>query len=170
MIVQLGQRSVDGDVDVLLSECHLRIRRFLALARRVAAESASEAQVQDAMAQVARYFSVAFPLHRTDEEELVMPRLLGRDPALDRALSTMHADHVHHEAGVARLVELCAQIEREPYRLDELREALATCSADLAAVLEPHLLLEEREIFPVLRELSRAVRDEIRTAMRARRD
>ncbi|MEP6861254.1 MAG: hemerythrin domain-containing protein [Deltaproteobacteria bacterium] len=169
MIVQLGKRSIDGDVDVLLSECHLRIRRFLALAVRITAQRTSALDVQEAGGQVRRYFAEAFPLHLADEDELLMPVLMGRESTLDRAIERMHRDHAEHEPHVAHLVELCAALERDPGGLAALVEDLAVTTKLLREVLEPHLLLEEREIFPAIRLLSDDERGQIRAAMRARR-
>lgn len=171
MIVQLGQRSRPGDVAALLSECHLRIRRFVALARKLALQPQARAEeVSEAAGQVQRYFTLAFPLHLADEEELVTPRLIGRDRDLDRALARMRADHGEHESHVARVVDLCSALEREPQELAMRSTDLAASAAALHEVMEPHLLLEEREIFPAVSLLSPEQRDEIRAAMKARRD
>ncbi len=170
MIVQLGQRSRHGDVDALLSECHLRIRRFVSLARRIPTQPQARAEeVKDVAAQIVRYFTLGFPLHLLDEDELVMPRLIGQDRELDLALARMHADHGEHAGHVARVVELCVALEREPHALATLSTELAGAAAALHAVIEPHLLLEERVIFPALRLLPPPVRDEIRAGMQARR-
>lgn len=170
MIVQLGKRTVDGDVDVLLSECHLRIRRFLALATRLTASDAHALDVREAAGQVRRYFAEAFPLHLADEDELLVPRLRGREEALDRAIERMHRDHEHHEAHVTHLVELCGALEHGADAVPALVQDLAATTQHLTAVLEAHLVLEEREIFPAIRQLSDDERAQIRAAMRARRE
>lgn len=169
MIVQLGQRSIEGDIDVLLSECHLRIRRFLSLAHRLATQKASYDELKAAAGQVRRYFVVAFPLHVADEDELILPRLIGRDRTADRALVRMHKEHLEHDDYVGHLIEICASIEREPHRLPKLAHALEASTVLLMRLLEPHMRMEERDIFPALKLLSRRQRDDIRDAMRARR-
>lgn len=169
MIVQLGQRSVDGDIDVLLSECHLRIRHFLSLAHRSATQRAGDDEVKAAAGQVQRYFAVGFPLHLADEDELIIPALTGRDCSVDLALSRMHRDHAEHDERVSHLIKLCASIERQPRCLPELSRGLAASAEQLSRLLEPHMQMEEHDIFPALRLLSSRQRTDIRDAIRARR-
>ncbi len=171
MLVQLGQRSNSGDVVDLLSECHGRIRHFLELASRLAATPEVEPVVVQATAgQVRRYFAEAFPLHLSDEDELIAPRLRGRSSRIDDALARLHADHVAHEPLVGAVIEVCTALRREPRRLDARAAELAAAAAALRSALEPHLLLEEREIFPALRTLPAQEREAIKRGMRDRRD
>lgn len=165
MLVQLGSRSTTTDVVDLLLECHARIRNFLAMAHRLAITDEAPADERRAVAsQVHRYFTSAFPMHLADEDELLATALAGRVP--DDALATMRADHVDHAPAIARLVEACASIMRDPQPCPELLAAVEHATTEL----EPHLDLEERALFPALRTLPRDVTDDIRAAMRARRD
>lgn len=171
MLVQIGPRNSTGDVVDLLRECHARIRRFLELATRLAATpSVAAGEVRTVTEQIRRYFVEAFPLHLADEDESILPTLSGRAPSVDAALATMHADHVDHAGLVERLIELCAQLHDEPEALPAQAAGLATATEALRAVLEPHLMLEEREIFPAIARLAAADRDAIKTAMRQRRE
>lgn len=119
--------------------------------------------------QIRRYFAVAFPMHRCDEEELIAPVLAEAEAELDAALARMVHDHADHAAAVARLIDLCTDLEREPEQLPQHAAELAAIVGGLEAELEPHLQLEEHLIFPALRELPRARREAILRAMRARR-
>jgi iron-sulfur cluster repair protein YtfE (RIC family) len=169
MLVQLGNRTVPQDAVELLSGCHDRIRRFLILARRLATTSSvAEAEIRVVASQIRRYFASAFPLHVADEEETIEPRLAGHH--VDNALDQMRADHVEHAQLVRPLVALCEKLERDPGQLPALATQLADVATRLALVLEAHLALEERIIFPALRRLSQGERDAIRDAMRARRE
>lgn len=170
MLVQLGQRRATGDLVDELVECHGRIRKFLGFGRALASTAGvPREEVHMVAGQIRRYFAVAFPMHRQDEEELIAPVLAEAEAELDAALAKMVHDHADHAAQVVRLVELCADLEREPELLPRHAAELAAIVGDLEAELEPHLQLEEHLIFPALRELPRARRDEILRAMRARR-
>jgi hypothetical protein len=171
-LFQLGPRASnpggDNDVVELFVGCHARIRRFLELARRLAAEAAvAAAEARDAAAAVHRYFTQAFPLHLADEDDLIA-HLRGQAVALDAALAQMHADHVDHADHVARLVAACEAVEREPTAV-AARGELGAAAAALAAALEPHLAAEEAAIFPALRALPRHALEELRAAMVRRR-
>jgi hemerythrin-like domain-containing protein len=168
-VVQLGPRSTtDDDVVELFVGCHARIRRFLDLARRLAADDAVDAaEARAAAAAVHRYFTLAFPLHLADEEDL-LAHLRGEAVALDAALAQMHADHADHAGRVTRLVAACEAIERDPAAA-AARGELGAAAEALAAALEPHLAAEEAAIFPAVRALPRAALDALRAAMIRRR-
>ncbi len=167
MLVRLGQRAEGEDVVDLLVACHGRIRWFSRLARELAQADAAGDDVRETARQIHRYFAIAFPLHVADEEELVAPRLRANER---EAIATMCSEHAAHERHVARLVELCAEIEREPGVLAGRRTELAGLADRLIGELEAHLVLEEQKIFPALRRLPIDERNAIRDAMRLRRE
>lgn len=172
-LFQVGARPAVGVVDVgdLLSACHARIRRFLDLSARLATTAnVSAPEVRETAGQIRRYFAEALPLHIADEDELIAPRLAGESAQLDEALVTMHADHDHHAELVARLRELAGQLARDPDRRAAVAPALADAAAALHAALEPHLVLEERVIFPALARLPAGERAAIKEGMRRRRE
>jgi len=143
-------RPAEGIADLLL-ECHARIRSFSDLAVRLGeAEAPAPAEVADAAARVRRYFEEALPLHARDEEESVLPRLAGRDPAVDAALVAMHRDHVGHAVVLDPVLALCAELVAAPERHAELAPALARAGHALRAHFEAHLASEEATIFPAL--------------------
>lgn len=171
MLLQIGQRGKSDELVDLLAECHTRIRRFLEMARNLAANpSAAAEEARTVGHQICRYFSSAFLHHVADEDDLIEPRLKGSSASLDACLARMHQDHVQHADSIALLVGLCAEIEREPARLAELAADLAGAEAVLTRVLSPHLELEERELFPAIRALPADVQAAIRGAMRQRRE
>ncbi|BDG09965.1 hemerythrin domain-containing protein [Anaeromyxobacter paludicola] len=171
MLTRLGARPAEGDLVDLLLDCHQRIRTFTELAARLAAaERPAPDEVRDAAARVHRYFSEALPLHARDEEESILPRLEGRDAAVDRALSEMRAEHAAHEEPVGAVLALCAALRDDPSRHAELAPALARAAAGLRGHFERHLEAEERVIFPAIRRLFDAQADaRARDELRARR-
>lgn len=170
MLVQLGQRTPTTDLVDLLADCHQRIRTFLALATRIATNpQAPIDEIRTSAGQVQRYFSLAFPLHLADEEQEIEPRLAGISPDVDKALAQMHAEHALHEPKIARLLELCTLLERDPRLIDAVCDRLAEVATQLTAELDTHLALEERVIFPALAQLPDEDRKSIVEMMRARR-
>ncbi|HEX9400550.1 MAG TPA: hemerythrin domain-containing protein [Anaeromyxobacter sp.] len=66
------------------------------------------------------YFTEALPLHARDEEESVLPRLHGRDSAVDAELAAMEREHREHGPPLEVLVRAClypAALCRLPYSL-----------------------------------------------------
>lgn len=158
-------------VDLLL-DCHARIRSFHGLALKLAdTASPTPDEITGAATSVVRYFTLALPLHVDDEERSILPRLLGRDPALDQALEAMRAEHRDIESGLAQVVTLCAQLRDAPARHAELREALARAAHALDGAWLRHLGGEEALVFPAMRaRLDAEAMRAILTEMRARRD
>ncbi len=180
MLVKIGQ-PVDHGFDAplgLLSDCHRRIERFLAVlvaiadARRGAELSAPD---RDAFAAALHYFRTAAPRHSADEEESLFPRLRSADdPAAKEALArldALEADHRvaedHHDAVDVigsrwlRVGTLRAGDARS------LREHLAT----LERLYHRHIAVEDRELFPAAaRLLNAADLEAVGKEMAARRD
>ncbi len=171
-MIRIGSRRGQGGdaVDALL-DCHARIREMTALARALAgAHGRTEAEIAEAAARVRRYFTGSLAHHVEDEEQSLLPRLRGRDPALDAALDLMAGQHAAHEPLVAGLVAACAALESRPGALPEIRDELDRVGAQLASELAVHLDGEEKIVFPAVRRLlSAEERDQIRAEMRARR-
>jgi len=166
MLVQLGHRAGSAELVELLLECHGRIRSFLALAARLGtAAEVSVAETAEVAGQLRRYFATAFPLHVADEEHTLLPALADR-PEAAGVLARMVVEHHEHAPLVARLIAACEALERAPA---QPRDAVVSAAAVLAAAIEPHLALEERELFPVIRALPAELRDQLVAAMRGRR-
>lgn len=171
-MIRLGERrSATGDATALLSECHQRIRSFLALARRIgAADLTDDRDLREAAAGVHRYFTQALPLHARDEEESVLPRLRGRDAALDSALDQMAREHAEHARPLAALVGACGALVAEPGRHRQLAPTIAGAAEELERHFEVHLRREEEVIFPAMRRLLEPAADAaIVKELRARR-
>lgn len=170
MLVPLGKRQGTEDVVELLLECHVRIRKFLAMAENLAAaRDANPDEIRDVAAQVRRYFAESLPLHVADEQEQILPRIASWSTEIDRALATMTDDHSAHVASVDRLIALCDTLVRDPDQHAAVAAELATIAAHLTSEMGRHLEIEERVIFPALRRLPAEQRDEMLRAMRERR-
>jgi hemerythrin-like domain-containing protein len=170
MIVQLGARKGSLDVIDLLLDCHAKIRRFVGIARRMAAgDSTNVDDIRSAAGAIARYFSVAFPQHVADENDLMLPRLFGRDAETDARLARMRDDHAEHARFVDELVSICTTLRDDPVRLAEVAPELRRVVSELEVVFEAHLVMEESEIFPRLASLEIDVRRALVAAMRERR-
>lgn len=171
MLVGIGSKKKPSDMVDMLLDCHERIRSFTALALRIAgAEGAADPEVAESAAKVRRYFTVALPKHVEDEEESVLPRLVGKDPEVDRALRQMEEEHGRHEAPLRRLIEICAELSSHPERLPSLRAELGEVAATLRDEFEPHLAAEEGIVFPAMRRhLSAQSQEEMVRELRRRR-
>jgi hemerythrin-like domain-containing protein len=155
--VPLLEAAPDDPVELFLA-CHGRIRRFAALA--VALAEAGAPPEPSAAAAVLRYFDLALPRHREDEEESFLPRLRGRATGLDQALCRMVDEHREH------LPMLKAVLT--PLRRDDAPTVLAAVA--LQAHLLRHLREEEEDILPSMRELlTQEEKADILLEMRSRR-
>jgi iron-sulfur cluster repair protein YtfE (RIC family) len=172
MLLTIGRRDHPDDLVDLLATCHRRIRFHVVLARRLAerGREASVDEVRNTAAQVRNYFALALPLHVADEDEMIAPQLERTNAAVSEALRTLTSDHLRHERVLERLNELCAAIERDPGALPALDHELARLVDLLAADLAAHLELEERVVFPALRQLPATRQAEIAAAIRRRRE
>jgi hemerythrin-like domain-containing protein len=130
----------------MLSACHERVQRSLALLGRLAehlANAGADAAARDAAGDVLRYFDIAAPHHHEDEERHVLPRL--RALGLAEVAERLAADHLAmHDAWMALRPGLLA-----------LRDG--ACVPDtanwraFAAMYEAHITLEEHHAYPVAR-------------------
>jgi iron-sulfur cluster repair protein YtfE (RIC family) len=170
MLVQIRKHGAETDVVDLLLECHERIRTFLKMASDLAAvRSAPDDEVRSVAAQIHRYFSEALPMHIADEQEQILPQIASWSPELDRALAQMMDEHVEHTHWVDRLTAICAILTSDPRQLAAVGPELGRVARELTAEMARHLDVEERVIFPALRQLTTEQRDEILRAMRERR-
>lgn len=169
-MITIGHKAPRADdlVGHLLA-CHERIRKFVGIAAKIREAAASAAEIVEACAAVERYFEHALPSHIADEEESIVPRLLGKRADVDEALRTMQAQHQVHEPLVAELLAASRSLRQAPEN-DASRERLQAVAVRLAAEFEPHLALEERVVFPAARELLAAEEQaQIRREQGARR-
>jgi len=168
MLHRIGPRSDRPDgVVVRLSECHTRIRRFSALAARLAdAGPASDAEIAEAARAVISYFDLALPLHAADEDESIAPRL---GPAQASVLAEMAAQHQRIEWLLDELIPRWRRLATTPADRDADRSQLSDGAARLDAIFDAHLALEEAHVFPAIELLPADVQEQILDEMTARR-
>lgn len=159
-------------VDALL-DCHGRIRHFTALAVTLPdAAAVPPEEIASAAAGVVRYFAEALPLHSTDEDVSIAPRLLALDLSqpLRAALAAMTAQHGGLELTLGSALPRWAAVAADPGCLATHAAPLRGLATRLVTQWNEHLGLEEETIFPAIRALLPASEQEaIRREMRARR-
>jgi hypothetical protein len=161
----IGRREHTDEPGDALRACHERIRKFLAMAVRLASDEAAPVDdVWAAAGAVARYFDDALPLHERDEDESIAPRLTGVPE-----VATMRAEHVAMRADVLALIAACEELASRPLARDAVRPELARVLAALAPAMDAHLAAEERAIFPALDALPDGERAAIKAEMVGRR-
>lgn len=173
MLRDIGRRARPATTTVVaaLGECHARIRGMLALARTITGAPDTldaRAELQDACARVERYFREALPLHVADEDELVWPIVLAAYPDAAADLRRLSAEHGDHGERVGALLAALAHVRATPDD-DDARARLATATAAVEDVLEPHLHDEEHLVFPRLATLGDAEHARLLEVMAARR-
>jgi hypothetical protein len=135
-------------------ECHERIRRFAELACRAASQDrVPEEQRAEAFAGVERYFTMALPLH-VEDEDVSLARLLRElelSEELRRGVEEMERQHREIEALVATLLPRWRLLREQPGRHEEFARELLADSERLKGLMEEHLGLEERLLFPEAR-------------------
>ncbi len=162
--------AAEGPGELLLG-CHERIRRFTALAARLAsAEKASAASVAETAGRVHRYYAVALPLHQADEELSIAPRLERvAPPEVLEALAKMKREHIELDEVLSWLLPFWELLAREPGRRSELAPGMSLLVGRVQALWRRHLAAEEETIFPALEKLEAGELAQVTTEMRARR-
>jgi iron-sulfur cluster repair protein YtfE (RIC family) len=142
------------DAFELLLECHERIRCFTQRALKVARPpDLPGVEWVEALARVERYFTVALPLHVEEEELLLAHRLWAARPSTRalKALEEMSRQHRDIEALLESLLPRWRLLRESPERHAELAKELVRDSSRFAELMEAHLELEERVVFPEAR-------------------
>ncbi|MGZ3424198.1 MAG: hemerythrin domain-containing protein [Polyangiales bacterium] len=152
--------------------CHVRIRNFTELACRIAdARDVPPAELMEAARTVQWFFAMALPLHAEDEDVSLAPRLLEArvSPEVEHAIALQAAQHPIIESIGADIAEMARAVAQAPDTLSSVRRPLGNLAASLGTVWEVHLGLEERTLFPAMRELPRATNERILAECQARR-
>lgn len=161
MSVTLGARAEHGfDQPLgLLSDCHRRIERFLAVLVRVVREfegRALNAEAANAVQTAKRYFAEAAPRHTADEEESLFPRMRAAARARARSCEVIDRMESQHQEGgalhaqVDALLALWLNVQTLPEPIS--RELLALLERFQALYLA-HIRVEDLEVFPLAAEL-----------------
>jgi hemerythrin-like domain-containing protein len=158
MPVQIGQprESGFGEPLGLLSDCHRRIERFLAVLNRVAAECAGRrlsVEEQSVFENALRYFREAAPRHTADEEESLFPRLRSsKDPAARTTLDSLAALEADHSVAARDhgVVDALGRKWMDAGRLSaEEHRTLGGALGRLSKLYARHIVVEDAELFPL---------------------
>jgi hemerythrin-like domain-containing protein len=139
----------------LLTDCHRRIERFLAVLVRVAGEAGGGPLTAEQMTAIdtsLQYFRNAAPKHTADEEDTLFPllRASGQPEAVAalEQIASLEADHDRADRGQAEVDELGrAWIARGILSSDEATR-LNRVLADLTRLYRDHIAIEEGAVFP----------------------
>jgi hemerythrin-like domain-containing protein len=140
----------------LLSDCHRRIERFLAVLVEVVGQAKGRVLTGEqsrAWQNALDYFKNAAPRHTADEEESLFPRLRKiAQPEIQTALEEMQELEADHEQA-GKWHEIVEQLGRKwlsealltPENVEELENALG----NLSKLYRRHIALEDNSLFPV---------------------
>ncbi len=132
----------------MLSACHERVRRSLALLLRLGEHlqrHGADAQAADAARTVMRYFDVAGPAHHEDEERHVLPWLAAHGHAALAA--RLHADHGRMATAWAGVRAALAQVAAGHWNVDASGGTLDDWHA-FARLYDQHIDAEESQAYP----------------------
>jgi hemerythrin-like domain-containing protein len=140
----------------LLTDCHRRIERFLSVLAQVGAEAQGRpltSEQRTALETALRYFREAAPKHTADEEGTLFPRLRLLDrpevTAVLAKLNSLESDHARADKSHAE-VEGLGQAWLASGSLSPAQAArFCTLVTELVDLYRDHIVVEERELFPV---------------------
>ena len=160
MPVQIGEKAHNfTDPTGLLSDCHRRIEMFMRVLEGVAklVDSPLDEETRQLLTTALGYFRNAAPKHTADEEESLFPRLrLLRSLEIEAAVSKLdelESEHCWAEPLHARVDELGQEYllrgRLSAEQIDEFRSGVA----QLSAMYEHHISIEDGTLFPVARKV-----------------
>lgn len=177
MPVQIGQKPAHDFAQPLglLSDCHRRIERFLAVIAKVAADARGgplNGDQRQALGTALQYFREAAPRHTADEEESLFPRLRaagGDDEALGE-LERLEADHDQADRLHAEADRLGMDWLRDGVLPSGPASRLCEIAGEMTALYAAHIEFEDARLFPMAgRVLPLDIQREIGREMAARR-
>ena len=177
IVIGAKRESSFTDPIGLLSDCHRRVERFLAVLVHVATQAHGEpfsGEQRTAWDTALRYFREAAPKHTADEEESLFPRLRAMDRSEVKALLArvdgLEQDHVRAAQAHAEIDRLGLAWLANGRLSPEEASRLAALLAQLADLYRAHIAIEDTEVFPLAAEvLSVLDRQEIGGEMAVRR-
>ncbi len=140
----------------LLSDCHRRIERFLAVLVKVAEQAKGGSltgEQRRALQNALDYFQTAAPRHTADEEESLFPRLRQASQGeVQHALAQMErleADHLQADEWHGIVEELGRKWLSENVLAVADAERLESALTNLTELYGRHIALEDNSLFPV---------------------
>ncbi len=137
----------------LMMDCHRRIERFLLVLQKVAQAPVLDGQNRAALRAALDYFKISGPRHNQDEEQSLLPamRASGNVAVAEAVvqLNRLAADHGIAEELHQRLGVLAEEWLSTSVISEENRRELKGLIASLIGLYQPHIAMEEQEIFPL---------------------
>ena len=155
--VQLpGHRSPAAGYEApfqMLSACHERVQRTLALLQRLhqhVAQHGGDEQAVQAARDVLRYFEQAAPQHHLDEERHVFPRVLALgDATLTQVVQRLQRDHLEMASTWSRVrTELQLLVDQGPRLSASWVNDTQALFQHFVSLYERHIPDEENLVFP----------------------
>jgi hemerythrin-like domain-containing protein len=143
----------------MLSACHERVQRSLALMQRLCdhlAQHGWDGQAASAASDVMRYFDLAAPHHHQDEERHVFPPLLAqRDATLRAAVQRLQQDHAAMSADwpAARAALQRVAAHDPAAAWTPLTDTESAALARFANHYTQHIALEDGVVYPAAQAL-----------------
>jgi len=161
----------------MLSDCHRRIERFLAVLQAVSDRSPDgrlPAESREPFERALVYFRNGAPRHTADEEESLFPRLrrlhAAEASSLIAQLDRLESDHTRAQALHAAVEEIGARWLAESVLVPQERAMLAHALEELGRLYAEHIALEDEQVFPLAsRILPQQEQRQIGLEMAARR-
>lgn len=156
MPVQIGQKRESDFSDPLglLSDCHRRIERFLAVLVKVSERAngrALDPEEHAAFANALEYFRNSAPKHTADEEDSLFPRLRAQ-ASLDY-LAELESDHQAADRDHRRVDTLGRLWLNEGPIAAEAAQELQDALDRLSRMYARHITVEDQELFPLAARL-----------------
>jgi hemerythrin-like domain-containing protein len=140
----------------MLSACHERVRRSLALLQRLQAHLRShgvDAQARDAARDVLRYFELAAPKHHDDEELHVFPALLAADAVAHGPLVARLQDDHRRMAAAWPAAQAALRAVAEGRWVAADADPAAAAWAAFTGLYDAHMAAEDSVAYPAAQAL-----------------
>jgi len=162
MLTQIGQKRESNFSEPIgmLEDCHKRIQYFLRTLVRLAEAGQQRDLKEDeraALQTALRYFREAAPKHTADEEESLFPRLRRIDsPQVQEIFAKvdrLQSDHRHADEQHSAVDAIGSRWLAAGYLDPREGARFAALLGDLSELYREHIPLEEKEIFPVAKNV-----------------
>ena len=140
----------------MLSDCHRRIERFLAVMQEVSDRSEDGRLTDESREPFERaleYFRTGAPRHTADEEESLFPRLrrlnAPESGSLLVQIERLESEHTRAQALHAAVEEIGARWLADSVLVPQERAMLAHTLEELGRLYAAHIALEDEQVFPL---------------------
>ena len=135
----------------LLTDCHRRIERFLAVLVHVAAGARGGALTPDqrsGLETALRYFRDAAPKHTSDEESTLFPRLRVYAPHALAEIDALESDHDRADVQHAEVDRLGRKWLDTGVLSPDDAARFSAILTELSDLYRAHIAIEEGSVFP----------------------